>query len=197
MQPTMLRLAILSFLMSGGLLAARDSAKVDKEAVQTYALTSENVRKTTEVLRVANGKIKADPKLAKRIRERAAAAEASAGDAADELNFTRMGSTMESDPVLRQALDQAGISGHDFALTLGALVYAQLGLLAQQSSGGKPVAGVNQANVTWLQKHLPEVRRFGEQMKENQGLMEKAPARPRTSGATDAEPETDQEDKDR
>jgi hypothetical protein len=197
MQPTMLRLAILSFLMSGGLLAAGDSAKADKDAVQTFALTSENVRKTTEVLRVANGKIKADPKIAQRIRQRTKAADASSGDTGDEADFARMGSTMEGEPVLRQALDKAGISGRDFALTLGALVYAQLGLMAQQSSGGKPVAGVNQANVTWLQKHLPEVRRFGEQMKENQGLMEKAPARPRTSGATDGEPEKDQEDKDR
>jgi hypothetical protein len=196
MQPTM-RLAILSFLMSGGLLAAGDSAKADKDAVQKFALTSENLRKTTEVLRFANGKIKADPKLAQRLKQRNAAAADSAGDTADEPDFARMGTTMEGDPVLRQALDKAGISGRDFALTVGALVNAQLGLMAQQSSGGKPVAGVNQANVTWLQKHLPEVRRFGEQMKENQSLMEKGSARPRSSGATDDETEKDQEGKDR
>jgi hypothetical protein len=151
-------------------LAAASPGKREADGA-AFRLTSENVRKTTEVIRIINGKIKANPSLAKRLRAPASAREDGV-DNGDEFSIDQVAQQIEGEPVMRQALTAAGISSRDFELTQFSIFTASMTVMARKMGDKSRIEGVAAANVTWLENHPAEVQRFGEQMKENQRLLD-------------------------
>lgn len=178
MRPELLRPAILLGLFSFQMLAGVATAKPDRAQDEgtAFTLTTDYVRKATEVLRITNGKMKADPALAKKMKSRASEEEAK-DDQEGVATAKQMAQQLESEPVTRQALVSAGISARNFALTVVSLFNAQMGAMVRQSGDKSKIEGVNPANISWVQEHPADLQRFGEQMKENQRLMKQGTQR--------------------
>lgn len=134
------------------LLASSSRAKSEKDDEETpsIALTSDNVRKATEVVRLANARMKAEPGLAKKMQARAQGAD---------------------DPVTKQVLAVAGMSARDFTLTTGSLVKGLMAGMLIKAGNKSKLDAVDLANAAWIEKHPAESKRFGDQFKENQRLM--------------------------
>jgi hypothetical protein len=145
----------------------RAPGSADQEA-PAVPLTTEKVRKVTDVLRNFNQKIKADPRLAREIY----GTPEPSGDKHDS-GFS-IDPRIEKHPVFQKALAAAGVGAGAFRQICASILEAEFATAARAGGERMSLPKITTANMTWVQQHHAEVQRFGDQMKENARLSENA-----------------------
>jgi len=163
------RLGVALLLVCTPVFASDRAQSADRDA-PAVPLTTEKVRKVTDVLRSVNQKLKADPKLA---REIYSGPEPSKDKDDSELT---MDPRIEKHPVFQKALAAAGLDAATFKQICGSLL--EVGFLnaarVTGAGGQMSVPKVTTANMAWVQQHQADVQRFEDQLKESARLSEQA-----------------------
>lgn len=157
---------LLALLPSAG--AAQTITKAD---VEQYRLTMANVERLLVVARNMKA-LENDPELQKWAAQNAAEESRDEDDesSADEAaGLTKMAATLGKQPKVRQAVQSAGISPRDYALTTYALLLSSIPV-AGEKQFGKPIdpKGLSPAmvaNIELVRANWTRINAMGEEMK--------------------------------
>lgn len=157
---------LLALLPSAG--AAQTITKAD---VEQYRLTMANVERLLVVARNMKA-LENDPELQKWAAQNAAEESRDEDDesSADEAaGLTKMAATLGKQPKVRQAVQSAGISPRDYALTTYALLLSSIPV-AGEKQFGKPIdpkglSPAMAANIELVRANWTRINAMGEEMK--------------------------------
>jgi hypothetical protein len=130
----------------------------DMKELASYTLTMDALNKVDAANKAMIAAIKKDPSLKPKDDDDSAGDAKTLGDMEKKINGM---------PVMASALKQAGMSARDYAKFTMAMMQASFALMAKQMSvkAGKPFqppAGVNPANITFVEQHQAELKKIEE-----------------------------------
>ena len=179
------RAARLAATLLAVLLPSALSAQaITKAEIEKYRLTMANVERLVTVARNMKA-LENDPELQKWAAQNAAEEEReSAASDADNPNaeaegLTKMAAKLNGQPKLRQAVQSAGISPRDYALTTYALLMSSMPVAVEKQYGKtvdtKEFTPAMAANIELVRTNWTRISAMGEEMKKYEMKKPEAP----------------------
>lgn len=134
----------------------------DRAEIQDYELTMDDIRMWSEATAELQRVVEANPQLAASLEEE----ESGSQDLDDSIDA--MAARYESEPAVRDAIEDAGISAREYAVIFWAMMQAGMAQFSiEQGADPAEVARemqVNPANIEFVQEHEAEIAALREQL---------------------------------